>query len=92
MRAVGMDVHLERDPLVQRKAQQASAELVFAEGDPVHLSGDLGLYLSGRDARHIGGEFSAYDDQQMSLSDILFVMQFAGTARQQTASPQLTGR
>jgi len=81
LRSVGMDMHLDQDRLARRLPQPASAELGFETGNPSPLSGELSLYLSGRNARHIGGEFLSADTNEMSLSDILFVMQFAGSAR-----------
>ena len=80
LRSIAMDIALDRDRLVRRAPHPAAAELGFQTGGPMRLPGDLSVYLSGRSARHIGGEFLSATPQEMALSDILFVMQFAGSA------------
>ena len=75
LRSVGIDTQLNCDQLSTQQATQAITELGFSTQPSVRLTGDLDLFLSGREARHMGGQFSA--TPQMSLSDILFVMQFA---------------
>jgi len=75
LRSVGLDLSLDRTRLLESRSHRAATELGFTNRDPVRLDGELELYLSGRNARHIGGQFSSA--APMSLSDILFVMQFA---------------
>lgn len=74
LRTAGMDMRLDRTSLLNRKGQLATTELSFADRRPVQLDGELHLYLSGRTAEHIGGQFSSA--APMDLSDILFMMQF----------------
>lgn len=71
----GIDLYLDRTSLLSRKGQHASTELSFTDRNPARLKGELHLYLSGREADHIGGQFSS-TTMPTDLSDILFVMQF----------------
>ena len=74
LRTAGLDLPLDRPRLLNRQSQQATADLHFSDSSPIRLDGDLHLYLSGREASQIGGEFSSAP--LVNLSDILFVMQF----------------
>ena len=75
LQSAGIDLPLNRPSLMERQSQQATAEINLSTRPPIQLDGDLLLYFSGRNAEHIGGQFTSASPQ-LSLSDILFVMQF----------------
>lgn len=75
LQSAGIDLPLNRPSLMERQSQQATAEINLSTRPPIQLDGDLLLYFSGRNAKHIGGQFTSASPQ-LSLSDILFVMQF----------------